>query len=125
MDKVKDGKASRDELAKEREVMNAARAEAGESMGAKLFVGGVSYDATEDELREIFAAHGELKEVHIATDRETGRSRGFAFITFASQKAGLAAIEQLNGTKLHGRKITVQESNPSGGRDRKRRPRRN
>ena len=92
MDKVKDGKASRDELAKEREVMNTARAEAGESMGAKLFVGGVSYDATEDELREIFAAHGELKEVHIATDRETGRSRGFAFITFASQKAGLAAI---------------------------------
>ena len=125
MDKVKDGKASRDELAKEREVMNAARAEAGESMGAKLFVGGVSYDATEDELREIFAAHGELKEVHIATDRETGRSRGFAFITFASQKAGLAAIGELNGTKLHGRKITVQESNPSGGRDRKRRPRRN
>jgi RNA recognition motif-containing protein len=125
MDRVKDGKASRDELAKEREVMNAARAGAGEPMGAKLFVGGVSYDATEDELREIFSAHGELKEVHIATDRETGRSRGFAFVTFTSKKAGLAAIRELNNTKLHGRKMSVQESNPSGGRERKRRPRRN
>ena len=125
MDRVKDGKASRDELAKEREVMNAARAGAGEAMGAKLFVGGVSYDATEDELRGIFSAHGELKEVHIATDRETGRSRGFAFVTFTSKKAGLAAIRELNNTKLHGRKMSVQESNPSGGRERKRRPRRN
>ena len=125
MDRVKDGKASRDELAKEREVMNAARAGAGEPMGAKLFVGGVSYDATEDELRGIFSAHGELKEVHIATDRETGRSRGFAFVTFTSKKAGLAAIRELNNTKLHGRKMSVQESNPSGGRERKRRPRRN
>jgi len=124
MDKVKEGKASKDELAKERKVLNSARSGAGESMGLKLFIGGVSYDATEDDLREAFSAHGQLKEVHIATDRETGRSKGFAFITFASKKDGLAAIKALHETKIHGRKISVQESNP-GGRDRKRRSRRN
>ena len=73
MDKVKDGKASKEELSKERETLVAARSQAEETMGLKLFIGGVSYDASEDELREIFSAHGELKEVHIATDRETGR----------------------------------------------------
>jgi RNA recognition motif-containing protein len=93
-------------------------------MGLKLFIGGVSYDATEDDLREAFSAHGELKEVHIATDKETGRSKGFAFITFPNKKDGLAAIKALHESKIHGRKISVQESNP-GGRDRKRRPRRN
>ena len=124
MDKVKDGKASKDELAKERGVLNAARAGAEGSMGLKLFIGGVSYDATEDDLREAFSAHGELKEVHIATDKETGRSKGFAFITFPNKKDGLAAIKALHESKIHGRKISVQESNP-GGRDRKRRPRRN
>ncbi|MBR85021.1 MAG: RNA-binding protein, partial [Euryarchaeota archaeon] len=72
-----------------------------------------------------FSAHGELKEVHIATDKETGRSKGFAFITFSSKKEGLVAIKELNGSEIHSRKITVQESKPSGGRDRRRRPRRN
>jgi len=124
MDKVKEGKASKDELAKERKVLNSARAGAEESMGLKLFVGGVSYDATEDDLREAFSAHGELTEVHIATDRDTGRSKGFAFVTFSSKKHGLAAIKALHDSKIHGRKISVQESNP-GGRDRKRRRRRN
>jgi len=124
MDKVKEGKASKDELAEERKVLNSARAGAEESMGLKLFVGGVSYDATEDELRETFSAHGELKEVHIATDRDTGRSKGFAFVTFSTKKDGLAAIKALHDSKIHGRKISVQESNP-GGRDRKRGRRRN
>tara|TARA_B100001750_G_scaffold146965_1_gene117454 strand:- start:1744 stop:2118 length:375 start_codon:yes stop_codon:yes gene_type:complete len=124
MDKVKDGKASKEELSKERETLVAARSQAEETMGLKLFVGGVSYDASEDELREIFSAHGELKEVHIATDRETGRSRGFAFVTFSNKKEGMSAIKELNGSEIHSRKITVQESKPSGGRDR-RRPRRN
>ncbi len=124
MDKVKEGKASKDELAKERKVLNSARAGAEESMGLKLFVGGVSYDATEDDLREAFSAHGKLTEVHIATDRDTGRSKGFAFVTFSSKKHGLAAIKALHDSKIHGRKISVQESNP-GGRDRKRRRRRN
>ncbi len=125
MDKVKDGKASKEELSKERETLVAARSQAEETMGLKLFIGGVSYDASEDELREIFSAHGELKEVHIATDRETGRSRGFAFVTFSNKKEGMSAIKDLNGSEIRSRKITVQESKPSGGRDSRRRPRRN
>ena len=125
MDKVKDGKASKEELSKERETLVAAKSKAEETMGIKLFIGGVSYDASEDDLREIFSAHGELNEVHIATDKETGRSKGFAFITFSSKKEGIAAIKELNGSEIHSRKITVQESKPSGGRDRRRRPRRN
>ena len=125
MDKVKDGKASKEELSKERETLVAAKSKAEETMGIKLFIGGVSYDASEDDLREIFSAHGELNDVHIATDKETGRSKGFAFITFSSKKEGIAAIKELNGSEIHSRKITVQESKPSGGRDRRRRPRRN
>jgi len=125
MDKVKDGKASKEELSKERETLVAARSKAEETMGVKLFIGGVSYDASEDDLREIFSAYGELKEVHIATDKETGRSKGFAFITFSSKKEGITAIKELNGSEIHSRKITVQESKPNGGRDRRRRPRRN
>ena len=93
-------------------------------MGAKLFVGGLSYDATEDELREIFSAHGNLKDVHIATDKETGRSKAFGFVTISSKKEGTSAIKELNDTEIQSRKITVQESKPSGGRGR-RRPRRN
>ena len=124
MDKVKEGTATKEELANERKTLVAARSKAEESMGAKLFVGGLSYDATEDELREIFSAHGNLKDVHIATDKETGRSKGFAFVTFSSKKEGTSAIKELNDTEIHSRKITVQESKPSGGRGR-RRPRRN
>ena len=123
MDKVKEGTATKEELSKERETLVAARSKAGESMGIKLFVGGVSYDASEDELREIFSVHGKLNEVHIATDKETGRSKGFAFITFSSKKEGLVAIKELNGSEIHSRKITVQESKPGGGRGR-RHPRR-
>ena len=84
----------------------------------KLFIGGVPYSATEEQLTEIFAAHGELKEVHIAKDRETGNSRGFAFVTYKSYKEGGAAIEALKGTKIDGRKLTIQESKPKGGGDR-------
>ncbi len=124
MDKVKEGTATKEELSNERKTLVAARSKAEESMGAKLFVGGLSYDATEDELREIFSAHGDLKDVHIATDKETGRSKGFAFVTFSSKKEGTSAIKELNDTEIHSRKITVQESKPSGSRGR-RRPRRN
>ena len=101
MDKVKEGTATKEELSKEREVLVAARSKAEESMGSKLFVGGLSYDATEDELRKIFSAHGELNDVHIAKDKETGRSKGFAFVTFSSKKEGLAAVKELNDTEIH------------------------
>ena len=59
--------------------------------------------------------YGELKEVHIAKDRETGKSRGFAFIKFSSLKDGQKAVKELDGAEFHGRKISVQESNESRG----------
>ena len=85
-------------------------------MGMKLFVGGVPYSATEEQLTEIFAAHGELKEVHLVTDKETGNSKGFAFVTYKSHKEGTAAIEALKGTQMDGRRLNIQESKPKEGR---------
>ena len=116
-EKVDNGNASKEELSAERGVLNKAREAAKEHMGMKLFIGGVPYSVTEEQLTEIFAAHGELKEVHIAKDKETGNSKGFAFITYKSHKEGEAAIIALKGTKLEGRKLTIQESKPRGGRD--------
>jgi RNA recognition motif-containing protein len=116
MGKVKDGKATKEQLAAERAVLTKARAESSETSGIKLFVARLAYKATEDELRTLFADHGEVSECSIATDRETGQSRGFAFVKFASRKAGEKAIKELDGTEIHGRKISVQESNDGGGR---------
>lgn len=116
MGKVKEGKATKEQLAAEREVLTKARAEAGEAAGIKLFVARLAYKATEDELRALFAEHGEVTECSIAMDRDTGQSRGFAFVKFASRKAGEKAIKELNGTDIHGRSISVQESNDGGDR---------
>jgi CxxC-x17-CxxC domain-containing protein len=120
MDKVESGEADADDLAKERGVLIKARDNARETEGFKMFIGGLPFEATEDELSELFGEHGELKEVHIATDRETGKSRGFAFITYTDRKVGSAALVKLKGTKIGGRNLTIQESKPrdSGGRGR-------
>jgi RNA recognition motif-containing protein len=115
-EKVDNGDASKEELAAEREVLNKAREAAKETMGMKLFIGGLPYATSEEQLTELFVAHGELKEVHIAKDKETGNSKGFAFVTYKSHKEGAAAIEALKGTKIDGRKLTIQESKPKGGR---------
>ena len=116
MDKVKEGKATKEELAAEREVLNKARTEASEVAGIKLFVARLSFDVNEDELRNHFSTHGEITECSIAKDRDTGKSRGFAFVKFASRKAGEKAIKELDGSEIQGRKISVQESNDGGGR---------
>ena len=116
MDKVKEGKATKEELAAEREVLTKARTEASEVAGIKLFIARLSFDANEDELRNHFSTHGEITECSIAKDRDTGKSRGFAFVKFASRKAGEKAIKELDGSEIQGRKISVQESNDSGGR---------
>ena len=116
MDKVKDGKASKEELAAEREILKTARAAAAETSGIKLFVARLAYAVTEEELKELFSAHGDVSECSIAKDKETGKSRGFAFIKFSSRKVGEKAIKALDGTEIHGRKISVQESNDGGGR---------
>ena len=125
MDKVKDGKATKEELAAEREVLTKARSEAAELAGIKLFIARLAFDASEDELRNIFSAHGDVTECSIAKDRDTGKSRGFAFVKYASRKAGEKAIKELDGSEIHGRKISVQESNDGGGRGSRGRGRRN
>ena len=82
----------------------------------KIFVGNLNYRTTPDGLREIFSAHGEVLDVFIGTDRETGRSRGFGFVTMGSKEAGAAAIENLNGKDFEGRALVVNEAQPRAPR---------
>ncbi len=85
----------------------------------KLYVGNLSYSTTQDTLQAEFSAHGQVEEVAVITDRETGRPRGFAFVTMANDEEGRAAIETLNGREVDGRTITVNEARPKterGGR---------
>ena len=82
----------------------------------KLFVGNLNYRTTPDGLREIFSAHGEVLDVFIGTDRETGRSRGFGFVTMGSKEAGAAAIENLNGKEFESRALVVNEAQPRAPR---------
>lgn len=77
-----------------------------------IYVGNLSYDTTEDELRSAFAAYGNVTSARIATDRDTGRARGFGFIEMASASEGEAAINGLNGSQLQGRVLTVNEARP-------------
>ena len=122
MAKVESGKVDKAELAKERQVMKNARADAEKSHGVKLFVGGVSYDATEEDIKSLFSTYGKLKEAHMPFDSETGKPRGFAFVTFADRGEAKKAIEALNNSDFKGRRISVEESN-SSGRNRSRRRR--
>ncbi len=85
-------------------------------MNTKMYVGNLPYDVTEVELREAFAAHGEVSEVAVVMDRDSGRPRGFAFVTMAD-KAGMdAAIEGLDGKDFGGRSLTVNEARPRENR---------
>jgi RNA recognition motif-containing protein len=77
-----------------------------------IYVGNLSYGMTEDELREAFAAYGDVASVKILSDRETGRSRGFGFVEMPNQSEGEAAITQLNGKDLGGRALRVNEARP-------------
>jgi RNA recognition motif-containing protein len=84
----------------------------------KLFVGNLSYDTTEDRLRELFEQDGRsVNRVTIVTDRDTGRSRGFGFVEMASAEDGRAAIEALNGMEIDGRTLRIDEAHdrPRGG----------
>ncbi|OIQ91023.1 RNA recognition motif containing protein [mine drainage metagenome] len=90
-------------------------------MNSKLYVGNLSFNTTEDSLRDAFGAFGTLTDVFIATDRDTGRPRGFAFVTFSTAEESKLAIEKMNGTELDGRALTVNEAKPkeasTGGRN--------
>ena len=86
---------------------------------SKLFVGNLSFNTTENDLQDAFAAHGVVVEANIMTDRATGRPRGFAFVTMSTPEEAQAAINGLNGASLDGRALTVNEAKPreerSGG----------
>jgi cold-inducible RNA-binding protein len=87
-------------------------------MAKKLFVGGLSWDTTGDGLRETFAPYGEITESKIITDRDTGRSRGFGFVTFSEDENAQSAISRMNGSSLDGKILKVneaQERSPRGG----------
>ena len=81
-----------------------------------LYVGNLPHSTTEAELREFFQAHGEVQKVSIVTDRETGRSRGFAFVEMTDAGAADKAIAALNGTQLGGRALTINEAKPKTDR---------
>jgi RNA recognition motif-containing protein len=77
-----------------------------------IYVGNLSYGMSENELRDAFSAYGEVSSVKILMDRETGRSRGFAFVEMPNQKEAEAAVAQLNGKDLDGRALRVNEARP-------------
>src|SRR6266496_1418407 len=83
-------------------------------MNSKLYVGNLSFNTGEAELRTAFEPFGNVIDLHIANDRETGRPRGFAFITFETEAEGKLAIEKMNGTEIDGRALTVNEARPKG-----------
>ena len=76
----------------------------------KLYVGNLPFSATQDELQELFATHGEVSSVNLITDRETGRPRGFGFVEMES--GADEAITALNGTEMGGRQLNVNEARP-------------
>ena len=77
-----------------------------------IYVGNLPFSTTDGELQELFGQHGEVDEVQVVTDRDTGRSRGFGFVKMRDDNAGRTAIEQLNGTDMGGRSIVVNEAKP-------------
>lgn len=87
-------------------------------MGKKLYVGNLSYTVDEDALRRMFAQAGTVESIKVITDRDTGRSRGFAFVEMASNEEAADAINRLNGAQLEGRALTVSEARPQAPRER-------
>ena len=81
-------------------------------MNTKLYVGNLSFDATENDIQDMFAACGPVQEVNLIIDRMTNKSRGFAFVTMATPEAAQAAIAQLGGKNINGRDLTVNEARP-------------
>lgn len=78
----------------------------------KLYVGNLSYNAGEEELRELFSQYGTVESVAVITDRDTGRSKGFAFVEFNNDQEAQNAISGLNGKEVSGRSLTVSPARP-------------
>ena len=81
-----------------------------------IFVGNLSFGTTEDALRSLFEAYGQVDRVSIVTDRETGQPRGFGFVEMSGDAEGNRAIESLNGTELNGRALNINEARPKEDR---------
>src|SRR3990172_7496233 len=81
-------------------------------MATKLYVGNLSYDTTEAQLRDAFTAVGEVDSVSLITDRDSGRSKGFAFVEMPNETEAKSAIDKLNGTEVDGRTLNVSEARP-------------
>ena len=81
-------------------------------MSMKLYVGNLSFDTTQQDLEQIFGEIGTVESTNIIEDRDTGRSRGFAFVEMSSKEEGQNAIAQLNGKEIGGRSLTVNEAKP-------------
>jgi RNA recognition motif-containing protein len=99
-------------------------------MNTKLYVGNLAYTTSESDLQDLFSPHGPVTDVHLPSDRDSGRPRGFAFVTMATPEGAQAAIQALNGTAVGERTLTVNEARPreersssfgagGGGRDRR------
>ncbi|MEM6912316.1 MAG: RNA-binding protein [Verrucomicrobiota bacterium] len=82
----------------------------------KMYVGNLPFQTTQDELEDAFGEYGEVTDVHMPTDRDTGRPRGFAFVTMDSKQAMEAAIEGLDGQDFGGRNLRVNEARPKEDR---------
>jgi len=84
-----------------------------------IYVGNLAFGATEDDVREAFAAYGEVSSVNVIKDRETGRSRGFAFVEMPDVTQAQEAIENINLAEIAGRRVTVNEARPKADRPRR------
>jgi RNA recognition motif-containing protein len=87
-------------------------------MGKKLYVGNLSYDVDSSTLQEWFTAHGTVESAEVIADRETGRSKGFGFVTMGSDAEAATAISAMNGQQVGGRALTVNEAKPREDRPR-------
>jgi cold-inducible RNA-binding protein len=81
-------------------------------MSTKLYVGNLSFDVTENDLRNMISEHGPVNEINVVMDKMTGRARGFAFVTMNTEEGAKAAIQALNGKEWKGRALTVNEARP-------------
>ena len=81
-------------------------------MGKKLYVGSLSYDTTDESLKEAFSRAGTVESASVITDKMSGRSRGFGFVEMSTDEEAQKAVEMLNGQEVDGRKVTVNEARP-------------
>ncbi len=87
-------------------------------MGKRLYVGGLPYSVTDDQLEQIFSAHGTVESAKVITDKFTDNSRGFGFVEMSSDQEAQKAVQAVNGMQLEGRTLTVNEAKPREERSR-------